>query len=198
MKGGKILEESYNYENWKEEKIDGKLYLMSPSANPIHQQIIVNITTIFKNYLKKNKKGCNVYGDGIDIYLDEDNKNYVIPDVTIICDKSKIRKNGYYGIPNLIVEVLSPSTIKRDENEKLKLYEKFQVPEYWMVDYGNNKIIQHILKDGGYHNGNIWVLLDEFEFKRLPKDEQETYTTKFKTSIFEDLEIELNDIFEIY
>lgn len=182
-----------NYENYKEEKIDGKIYLMSPSANPEHGNIIKNLTTLIDNYININNKKCGVFGDTLDVYFTDD--EYVIPDVTVICDPNKLKKNGYHGVPTLIVEVISPSSIKRDTDIKPKLFAKYKVPEFWLIDYYNKSLRQYILMND-YKDIKTWVLLDDDEFKRLSKEEQETYTTKFNSSVFSDLEIDLNNIFK--
>ena len=189
--------DSLNFKSYKEEKINGRVYLISPSPNPVHGETIVNIVTIFKMFVKEHGKHCKVYGDSIDVYLAGNAKdNYVIPDVSVICDLNKITSKGCMGVPDLIVEVLSPVSIDKDEEEKLALYERYSVPEYWIVDYNYKTIKQYILGDKKYNTRKTFVLLDENEFNRLPKEDQASYAKKFKTSVFDDLEIELNDIFD--
>lgn len=183
-----------NYEKYKEEKIDGNVYFMSPSANPKHGNIIKKLTKLIDNYIENNNKKCEVFGDNLDVYFTED--EYIIPDVTVICDPDKLKDDGYHGVPTLIVEVISPSSIKRDTDDKPKLFEKFKVPEFWLIDYNNKTLRQHILIDGEYKDIKIWVLLDKDEFKRLSKEEQETYTTKFSSSVLNGLEIDLKYIFK--
>lgn len=185
------MSEALFFEHPKEEKINSEYFVMSPSANPRHQEIIVNLTTIFNIHIKKNKKPCKVYGDGIDVHLGTD--SYVIPDVSVICDLENIKPNGFHGIPKLIVEVLSPSSITHDTETKFNLYEKHGVSEFWLADYNNCSITQCILENGKYTK-KIFVLLDEFEFERLSEKEKKVYTTKFET--FDNLEIDLRDIFE--
>ncbi len=131
-----------DYSNWKEEVINGKTYYMSPSASPRHNEIMLNLSAIFKHYLRGKK--CSVYQD-ITVHLDEDNK--VEPDISIICDKSKITPNGYHGVPSLIVEILSTN---RDDDKKLKydLYERVGVLEYWIIDPISQALDQYVLIDG--------------------------------------------------
>lgn len=188
------MSEMMNYENYKEEKIDGEIYLMSPSANPKHGNIIKNLTNLIDTYIKKNNKECGVFGDNLDVYFTED--EYVIPDVTVICDPNKLKDDGYHGIPTLIIEIISPSSVKRDTEIKPRLFEQFKVPEFWLIDYNNKILKQYTLINEKYEDIKIWVLLDDSEFKRLSKEEKERYTTKFNSSVFEGLEIDLRDVFK--
>lgn len=184
-----------DYSNWKEEKIDGKIHYMSPSANPRHSEIILNIATLFKAYLKGKK--CKVFMDNIDIHLDETNNNYVVPDMSVLCDPSKFKSSGYHGVPSLIVEVLSPSNIKRDRVDKFNLYERFGVKEYWLVNYKAESIEQYILSNDSYQLYKAFTILDEWDFNnRLTKIEQDAYTTIIRPTIFDDLEVNIRDIFE--
>src|SRR5207237_8490272 len=91
-----------------------------------------------------------------DVYLvkpEQDYKktrNVVQPDLCIICDKEKIKKFGCVGSPDLLVEILSPSTASKDLKQKYELYEEYGVKEYWVV-YPSEKVIQiYTLEDGNY------------------------------------------------
>ena len=104
----------------------------------------------------------------------------MIPDVSVVCDKNIIKKNGIYGAPDLIVEVLSPSTLKYDWNYKFNLYEAAGVREYWIVD-PKAKIVNIFLlqPDGKYDLGTMYEC-----------------NQKAPVHIFEGLEIDLNELFE--
>ncbi|MBU3107583.1 Uma2 family endonuclease [Clostridium gasigenes] len=183
-----------DYTNWKEEKMDGKIYYMSPSANPKHSRVIFKLALAFGNYL--NGKTCEVYMDNLDIYLDEEENNYVIPDMSVLCDKNKFKDNGYHGVPSLIVEVISPTSLKRDRFEKFKLYEKFGVKEYWLVDYQGKSIEQYTIVNESYQLLNILAIVSDFDYeKRLTESEREAYTTIIRPSIFDALEIDIKEIF---
>lgn len=188
-----VLANAIDYDYFKEELIDGKVHLMSPSASPIHGRIIGNVYFVFKSYLKG--KTCQVFTDTIDVYLDEHN-NKVIPDVSILCDESKFSKRGYEGVPDLIVEIISPSSVIRDRKVKFQLYEKFGVKEYWIIDPINKVIEQYVLNDGKYKLEEIYAQLDECELDRLSESDKNNIKTTFKTSIFKELVINVSDIFE--
>lgn len=183
------------YESFKEECIDGKIYLLSTSANPKHGRIISNIVTLFGSYFKTNNGDCDVFGDNIDVYLNGDvNDMYVVPDISIICDLDKMSKKGYMGVPSLICEVISPSTKNRDEIIKYKLYEKFKVPEYWQINYFDMSVKQSILGDDDKYNDTVYSLLDESEFNRLSSENKDNYSDKFRCNQF-NIEIDLKEVF---
>lgn len=92
-------------------------------------------------------------GDGTDVYLSDNDR--VIPDVMIVWNRDIIKKDGIHGTPDLIVEVLSPSTAKNDKGYKKELHEKSGVKEYWIIDPVMRSIETYLLADGKY-------VLDEF------------------------------------
>ncbi len=113
----------------REELLRGEIYVMSsPSVN--HSRAASNIYYVFRNHLKQ--KTCKAFADGVDVYLTENDR--VIPDAMIVCSKDIIHPDGIHGAPDLIVEVLSPSTAKNDKGYKKDLYERSGVKEYWIVD----------------------------------------------------------------
>jgi len=130
-------------ERW--ELIDGVAYDMSPAPSSRHQDLSTQLLVEISLFLKT--KPCKVFSAPFDVMLpafpieNEDEINTIIqPDISVICDPSKIIEKGCLGAPDLIVEILSPSTSKKDLNEKFGLYEKHGVKEYWVVDPGNKYI----------------------------------------------------------
>ena len=104
-----LLEGEYQ----KQEKINGEIYNMSPSPDYQHGIVNNNINTIIKKGLKGSL--CLVFMENLDYkYQPEHSDNYVIPDVMIICDRKRLKGGSYTGVPNFIVETLSPSTAMRD------------------------------------------------------------------------------------
>ena len=93
-----------------EELINGNVVLMSPRPNVNHNRVAFNIHRIFDKYL--NGKKCVPFGDGYDLYLSE--KERYVPDFMVVCDRDKIHTDGVHGAPDLVVEVLSPSTARYD------------------------------------------------------------------------------------
>lgn len=120
------------------EILDGTLYNMTPAPSPRHQDVLGQLYRQFSDYL--DGKSYRVYMAPFDVRLLSDDKpddevyNVVQPDLSVICAPDKIDDRGCNGSPDLIVEVLSPATAKKDKGEKLRLYRAAQVKEYWIVD----------------------------------------------------------------
>jgi len=150
-------------ERW--ELIEGVAYDMSPAPSSNHQWIASVIHGELYIFLKN--KRCKAYIAPFDVMLpnfpmgNEDEIDTIVqPDISVVCDKTKIIEKGCMGAPDLIVEILSPSTSKKDLNEKFQLYEKHGVKEYWIVDPGNKYIqVFHLLdegkKSGKYDGGTL-------------------------------------------
>ena len=94
-----------------------------------------------RNYIKDKKGKCKTYVSPIDVQLDRDDKTMVQPDVMVVCDRDKIINRCLYGAPDFVVEILSPSTSKKDSTIKLKKYKDAGVREYWMVDPDKKKVV---------------------------------------------------------
>ena len=194
------MNEAIDYSNYKEEKINGKIYYMAPSSNPHHEEIITRITHLLLKYIEGTGKDCIVYGDGVDVFLSGNlEDDYVIPDVSVVCDLNKITDRGIMGAPLLVVEVISLGSVERDEKDKLKLYEKYGVREYWIADYKNKLLKQYILESGKYGDCNYHYLMTEIEFNKLSKEEKEKKKgkSKFHTFVFPDLQVDLRNVFRV-
>lgn len=176
-------------EDPREEMLDGKIYMMSgPSIN--HSQVASNIYYAFRNYLKG--KPCRTFNDGVDVYLTE--KDRVIPDAMIVCNKDIIQMDGIHGAPDLIVEVLSPSTAKNDKGYKKELYEKSGVKEYWIVDPAMRSIEAYILADGKYKFDEFYGLFPDS--LGITEKEKENSKKEIPVSLYDDFIIPLEDIFQ--
>lgn len=121
------------------ELIDGKLYMMAPPVR-IHQKLVSQFTKVIGSYIGQNHGGCEVYPAPFAVFLNEDNWNYVEPDLSIICDKSKLTEKGCNGAPDWIIEIVSPSTQQVDYGIKLFKYRTAGVREYWIVNPKTNII----------------------------------------------------------
>lgn len=122
------------------ELIDGIIYhIGAPSF--AHQDIIAELSYLLKDHVVKNKGECKVLTSPIAVQLDCDNKTMVLPDIIVLCDKNKIAPKCIFGAPDMVVEVLSPSTRKRDLGDKLVKYMNAGVREYWIVDLNKERIL---------------------------------------------------------
>ena len=177
-----------DYLSWPEgerwELIDGVAYDMSPAPSREHQDIAGALFVLFKNYLKG--KGCRAYTAPFDVRLpggfkaDEDVDTVVQPDISVFCDEKKLDERGGNGAPDLVVEILSPTTASKDLKEKFMLYERAGVREYWVADPANKTLTAFILGDDGtYARGVVYAGKDVL-----------------KTSLFEGLEIKMEEVFE--
>jgi len=115
------------------ELIDGQIYYMAP-PNRIHQKISWKLHQVIANYIDSNKGTCEVYAAPFAVFLNEDDKNYVEPDISVICDKNKLTDQGCNGAPDWIIEIVSPSSRRMDYYTKLFKYRTAGVREYWIVD----------------------------------------------------------------
>ena len=129
------MSEAYQ-EKFREELIDGKTVMMSPRPSFNHNQVSYNIATLFANYLKGKK--CTPIADGMALYLNDE--NHFVPDFMVVCNPDKIKNDGIYGAPDLVVEVLSPGTMKNDRGRKKNIYAQHGVLEYWLVSPGDKSI----------------------------------------------------------
>ena len=178
-------EEINNYEI-----INGEVYMMA-RPNTKHMIVESNIITAFKNYLKG--KHCIPFNE-TDVFFDDGN-NFV-PDVMIICDPEKIEDDGIHGTPDLVVEILSPSTARKDRNEKYFIYEKYGVKEYWIVSPGDKSVEVYLLKDGKFVLDDVYPIYKDYEWDKLTDEEKAEVKFSIKVSLYDDFEVSLADIFE--
>ena len=126
------------------ELIDGVFYDMAAPTG-VHQVIGGELFALFRDYIRKNKGECLPIMSPIDVQLDCDNKTMVQPDVLILCDRNKlVKKGGIYGAPDFIVEVLSPSTKRKDMIKKNQKYLDAGVKEYWLVDPDEKRVYVYL------------------------------------------------------
>ena len=155
------------------ELIDGRLYYMAaPTAN--HQEIVHFLDRSIGNYIQRKKGTCSVYPSPFAVYLNEDSSNYFMPDLMVVCDRSRIRQNGYYGAPDLVAEVVSRSSRSLDYLKKLVKYEQAGVREYWIVDPLRKTVMVYNFEAGEMN--------------------QYTFAEAVKVNIFEDLFIDFSEL----
>jgi Uma2 family endonuclease len=131
------------------ELINGEI-MRKQAPKPLHQQISRRVTAAFEEFLKEKPIGDFFYAP-IDVFFDKYNNSQ--PDILFIKnDRSFIidLENGIMGAPDLIVEIISPSSIKMDRFDKKELHKKFAVKEYWIIDPKNQTVEIHVFKDNDY------------------------------------------------
>ena len=115
------------------ELIDGQIYYMSPPSWS-HQRISRKLHQTIANYIDSNNGKCEVLAAPFAVFLNNDDINYVEPDLSVICDLSKLDDKGCHGAPDWVIEIVSPSSKPRDYMTKLFKYRTANVREYWIVD----------------------------------------------------------------
>ena len=143
-----------DYASWDEdsrcELIDGVIYMMS-SPSRRHQGIIVELSYQLTSFLKG--KPCKVFIAPFDVCLStagDKDRTVVQPDVLVVCDKSKLESKRCNGAPDMVIEVLSPSTASKDKVRKLNKYLEAGVKEYWIVDPADRTVSVCLLESGNY------------------------------------------------
>ncbi len=129
-------------EDQRVELIDGFFYDMA-APTTIHQSIAGFLYKKFLDYVMENRGPCYPFIAPVDVQLDCDDKTVIQPDVLIVCDRSKFRNGRVFGAPDLVVEVLSPSSRKKDLQIKLSKYYNAGVREYWIVDPKKKMLVQY-------------------------------------------------------
>lgn len=178
----------HTYQDWLTydgtwELINGKAYNMYPAPTSLHQFIVGELHFVLRTFFQN--RNCYVFAAPFDVFFSESEEyqspdQITQPDLSVVCSKDQISKNGYHGAPTIIVEVLSPSTALKDFNEKFNLYEKYGVQEYWIVDPGNRTVHVYALQDGSYQVRHIYM-------------EQET----IQSVVFQDLQVPMNTLFHL-
>lgn len=165
------------------ELINGKAYNMLPAPTSLHQFIVGELHFALRTFFQN--RNCYVFAAPFDVFFSESDNvespdHVTQPDLSVVCSKDQISKNGCHGSPAAIIEVLSPSTALKDFNEKFNLYQKYGVKEYWIVDPGNRTAHVFALQDGSYAIRQLFT-------------EQET----IQSIIFKDLRVPMTRLFSL-
>ena len=128
------------------ELIDGEVYEM-PAPNVNHQRVLFYLSRSIHEHLSASKVKGEVFIAPVDVVFSEE--IVLQPDIVYVSDLSKV-KDRIYGVPDLVVEVASPSTLKRDITDKMKIYERYGVKEYWIVFSSEKTIVVYQLTENGY------------------------------------------------
>lgn len=158
------------------ELIDGQIYFMAP-PNRKHQFIAGELLTRINNYIKSKSGSCEPYIAPFAVFLNKDDTNYVEPDISVICDKSKLTDKGCFGAPDWIIEIVSPGSRRMDYYTKLFKYRSSGIREYWIADPEKNHILVY-----------------NFESEDIGNY---TFTDSVKAGIYDDLYINFADISEL-
>lgn len=155
------------------ELIDGELYMMAPPGTE-HQRLVREFTYQIEDYIRRGQGPCEVFPAPFAVFLNKDNRNYVEPDISVICDRSKLTEKGCNGAPDWVIEIVSPSSRSMDYYRKLFKYRTAGVREYWVVDADKDTVTVY-----------------DFEHDTM---EEHRFADKVRAGIYEDLEISLPGI----
>lgn len=117
------------------ELLDGEMYMLA-TPNKIHQGTLMWLSIEVGYYIRSKKGKCKVFPAPFAVFLMNDDKNYVEPDLLVICekDKDRLQMDGCHGAPDWAVEIVSPSSKTLDYVRKVNAYRKAGVQEYWIID----------------------------------------------------------------
>lgn len=158
-------------EGERAELIDGTIYYMAPPGRR-HQKLVHFLDRTIGNYIQDRQGECEVYPAPFAVFLNKNDRNYVEPDISVICDRNKLNDRGCNGAPDFIIEVVSPGSRTMDYMTKLFKYRSAGVREYWIADIEKNRILVYFFET---------EFLNEY-----------TFSDRVKVSIYEDLEIDFS------
>lgn len=155
------------------ELIDGELYMMATPSR-IHQRLVKDFTYFIEEHIRRKNGDCEVYPSPFAVFLNADDKTYLEPDVSVICDKNKLIDEGCKGAPDWIIEIVSPSSKRMDYYIKLFKYRSAGVREYWIVDPMKQRIMVY-----NFENDTV---------------EECSFSDIVKAGIYDDFEIDFSEI----
>jgi len=171
-----ILEKKFTYQDYKNldvednfwyELLNGELVKKS-SPSPLHQRVSRNLLVALNTFIVGKKLG-EVFYSPIDVFLDD--YNVPQPDLVFVSDARKeiISDDGILGIPDMVIEIISPSSFKRDRVDKMKLYKKHQIPEFWLIDPNNTSVEIYTFQENDYDVFSLAVQSGTVQSKVLPE-----------------------------
>jgi len=155
------------------ELIDGQIYYQA-SPSKTHQRISRELLVVIDSYIKSRKGSCEVYSAPFDIFINNDESECFIPDISIICNPDIVKERGCYGAPDWIIEITSPSTASNDYLLKSVKYHAAGVKEYWIVNPSKEIVSIYNFSEKNYIQQNY------------------TFKDKVKVNIFDDLVIDFS------
>ena len=164
-------------EGKRAELIDGQVYYMAPPTR-IHQEISFSLSRKIADYIDTKGGSCRVYPAPFAVFLNQDNRNYVEPDISVICDPRKLDDKGCNGAPDWVLEIVSPSSRRTDYHAKLFKYRTAGVREYWIVDPEKDRILVY-----NFETEDTWDY---------------TFHDTVKSGIYDDFQIDFSSVAALF
>ena len=153
-------------EGARAELIDGEIYDMAP-PNRIHQELVQQLSRIIGNYIVDHNGECRVYPAPFAVFLNKDDRTYVEPDISVICDGDKLDENGCNGAPDWIIEIVSSGSQRMDYLTKLFKYRTAGVREYWIVNPMKQTVL--VYSFGEKEDSTQYLFEDEIQVGIYPE-----------------------------
>lgn len=160
-------------EGTRAELIDGDMYMLAAPGR-MHQRLVHFFDLAIGNYIQDKNGDCEVNIAPFAVFLNEDDRTYVEPDISVVCDPSKLDDRGCNGAPDWIIEIVSPGSKRMDYFTKLFKYRTAGVREYWIVDPEKEKVMVYLFDCGdasmydftdeipvGIYDGDLKIKIEE-------------------------------------
>ena len=125
-----------------------------------------------------------------------DKENHYVPDTMIVCDRSKLKSDGVHGAPDLVVEVLSPSTAQNDRGAKMRHYAAAGVKEYWIVSPIGKSVEVYLNQDGHFELDAMYTIFSNWDLERMDDEERKAIRMEIPVSLYDDFRVSVEEIFE--
>ena len=192
IKGGKgytIADIEALPEGERAELIDGEMFRMEAPVT-VHQRILMKLAFEIELFIRNHKGRCEVLPSPFAVYIKKDKRNYVEPDISVICNRDKLDEKGCQGAPDWMIEIVSPSSKVMDYERKVKLYREAGAREYWIVDAETQTVtvydFVHSAASGGGDNNA--------DGKTAQEPARYSFSERIKAGIFEDLWLNLSEM----
>ena len=181
------------------ELIEGEKF-MAPSADIGHNNVVAKLAMIIGMHAAINRLGL-VFTDSLDVHFPDG--NLFKPDfIFVSAANEKLyvdqKRNTLHGVPDMVAEIFSRSTMKRDIGIKKEIYERNGVREYWMIDPWRETVEVYLLRDGKFEFGGLYQNWSEDELLRLPEEERAEIKFEIPVAVLDGFKVKIKNIFGWY
>ena len=181
------------------ELIEGEKF-MAPSADIGHNNVVAKLAMIIGMHAAINRLGL-VFTDSLDVHFPDG--NLFKPDFIFVSSANEKlyvdqKRNTLHGVPDMVAEIFSRSTMKRDIGIKKEIYERNGVREYWMIDPWRETVEVYLLRDGKFEFGGLYQNWSEDELLRLPEEERAQVESEIPVAVLDGFKVKIKNIFGWY